>query len=391
MVFNRKGITLLELILVLALVSLTIPVIYSIFFAGNSSYNISKNRGFAQQDVRLASDFIATNLMYVTALSDDENEFYTDYYSLKVIQKDEHDVLALIHNVRDDKGTDTLEDDIINENIIKQISGSWDNIAITYIAGESIVNSLVSKTEGKGKTSSRYTLPIETHMINSEKLLTSVSAELYAGEAVYFRDAKNKISQKSIYITDSNEVEDEGTVTVNSYDRNVLYRSDYVSKGNTITLTGIEDDLFKGWSKNQDLSGEIHIKGSTLTIFEDTNLYAVWEVEAAEPEVVVSKVEMLYYGVYKSPNVSNNRLNIDKNIGSYTTHLRITGVNLKDVQFDLKAEGITSNSLDHSVNLNTDSEIIIDIKFSYGKGSNDIKLIIDINDSKFNFYYSTKK
>src|SRR5690554_5159792 len=102
--FNkRKGVTLIELILVIALISIIIPTIYSIFFAGNTSYGFSKNKGFAQQGVRLASDFIASNLKFVTALSDDENDFYTDYYSLKVIQNGDTDVLALIHNVRDDK------------------------------------------------------------------------------------------------------------------------------------------------------------------------------------------------------------------------------------------------------------------------------------------------
>lgn len=384
--FNgRKGFTLIEVILVLALISITIPAIYSIFFAGNNSYGIIKNRGFAQQDVRLASDFIASNLKFVTALSDDENDFYTDYYSLKVIKNDGKDVLALIYNVRDDKGTETPDDDTINEEIIKQVSGSWDSILISYTEEDRAINSIVSKREGKGNTSSHYELPIDTQIINSDNLSTNISVELYDGKAVYFRDAKNEISKKSIYITDSNEAEAEDTVTVNYYDKNSLYRSDYVSKGDTITLTGIEDELFGGWSKNPDLSGELYTQGSTLTIFEDTDLYAVWEIEDAGTEARVDSVKILHKGEYKDPNTRNKRFGITKNKDSYSTKFKITGENLKDIEFELRTEGI-ANRIGHTLSLNTNNEIIIDAEFSYERGNGSFTLKVIINNKTYDFY-----
>jgi prepilin-type N-terminal cleavage/methylation domain-containing protein len=341
---RREGFTLLEVILVIALIGIIIPAIYSIFSTGNTSYGISKNRGFAQQDVRLASDFIASNLKYVTALSDDENEFYTDYYSLKIIQNSDKDVLALIHNVRDDKGTETLEDDTIDQEIIKQISGVWDSILISYTKEDKIISSTVSKTEGSGNTSSRFELPIDTQSINSSNLSTNISVELYDGEAVYFRDAKDVISKKSIYITDSSEAEDEDTVKVNYYSNGTLYRSDFVARGNTITLAGIEDDFFKGWSRNEDLSGVLF---TSLTIFEDTNLYAVWEMGDTDPEkvAVVNSVKILHDGNYKGPNEDNDRLNIKKGVDSYSTKFWITGENLQGIDFELRAEGIKADSL----------------------------------------------
>lgn len=80
---NIKGITLVEVILTLALVALVIPVIYSIFFAGSTSHNVSTSKGFAQQDLRIASDFLTSELRLATDISkvDYENN---EYYYLKI-------------------------------------------------------------------------------------------------------------------------------------------------------------------------------------------------------------------------------------------------------------------------------------------------------------------
>ena len=55
---KRKGITLIELVLTVAIISVIIQVIYSIFFVGNLSFNTSKDIGFAQQGARIPIDYI---------------------------------------------------------------------------------------------------------------------------------------------------------------------------------------------------------------------------------------------------------------------------------------------------------------------------------------------
>lgn len=55
---NRRGVTLIELILTLAIFSIIIQVAYSVFFVGNKSFSTSKNIGFAQQNARLPIDYI---------------------------------------------------------------------------------------------------------------------------------------------------------------------------------------------------------------------------------------------------------------------------------------------------------------------------------------------
>lgn len=65
---KRKGVTLVELLLTLALLSIVMAVAYSVFFTGNKSYKTSTNIGFAQQDSRLIVDFINRELKGIEKL-----------------------------------------------------------------------------------------------------------------------------------------------------------------------------------------------------------------------------------------------------------------------------------------------------------------------------------
>lgn len=79
---NNKGITLIELIITLAIMAIAIQIIYSLFFVGNKSFNISKNKGFAQQEARIAFDLINTELRLAKEISD--NNLSGKYYSLTI-------------------------------------------------------------------------------------------------------------------------------------------------------------------------------------------------------------------------------------------------------------------------------------------------------------------
>lgn len=68
---NRKGITLIEVVLTLALIGLITQVVYSVFFVGGNSFAVSNNKGFSQQGVRNTIIFLESELKYA-------NNFFTD-------------------------------------------------------------------------------------------------------------------------------------------------------------------------------------------------------------------------------------------------------------------------------------------------------------------------
>lgn len=82
---KRKGITLIEILITLAILGIVIQIIYSIFFVGNKSFYIGKNKAFTQQDARIASDCIMKELRtakYITP----EKPITGKYYSLSINQ-----------------------------------------------------------------------------------------------------------------------------------------------------------------------------------------------------------------------------------------------------------------------------------------------------------------
>ena len=80
---NNKGITLVEIILTIAIMLIIFQAIYSLFFVGTKSFNMSKDKGFAQQNVRIAADYITKELRTaakITTIAPQD----TIYYSLSL-------------------------------------------------------------------------------------------------------------------------------------------------------------------------------------------------------------------------------------------------------------------------------------------------------------------
>lgn len=86
----RKGITLIELLLTLAIVSIVVLAGYSLFFTGNISFSTSAGKGLSQQDGRIMVDYINRELKAVKNLylrkEDLETSDIDNFYSISFIE-----------------------------------------------------------------------------------------------------------------------------------------------------------------------------------------------------------------------------------------------------------------------------------------------------------------
>lgn len=104
---NRSGITLVELIIVIAIIGILTGVIGSIFFSGTKSFQVSKDKGFAQQEARLAATVITRELMTAMEWSVNSDSASMSDTSFKKIDKDSFDNISSIEF--SSIGNDTLD------------------------------------------------------------------------------------------------------------------------------------------------------------------------------------------------------------------------------------------------------------------------------------------
>lgn len=65
---HRKGFTLLECVIFMAIMSLILIAAYSLFFFGIRTYEVGRKNVDVQQNVRIAADFIFREVRYAQAL-----------------------------------------------------------------------------------------------------------------------------------------------------------------------------------------------------------------------------------------------------------------------------------------------------------------------------------
>lgn len=65
---NRSGITIIEVLVVMALFGMVISVVYSLFFFGNNVFSMSSSQYDIQSEVRFAMDTIIKEVRYATYL-----------------------------------------------------------------------------------------------------------------------------------------------------------------------------------------------------------------------------------------------------------------------------------------------------------------------------------
>ena len=101
--FNNKGLTLMELIITIAIMGITLQMIYSLFFVGNKSFNFGKNKGLAQQKARTVSELITNELRTAKDIRFTEGTIKEEHFSMGV------DNGNLIKKTYNSAGTEDIE------------------------------------------------------------------------------------------------------------------------------------------------------------------------------------------------------------------------------------------------------------------------------------------
>lgn len=86
---KANGFTLVEVILILALIGVMTPIIYSVFFGGQKGFEVSVEQVHEQTDHRILRDYLVKELRYASYIDNEEpgvNEEYERYYGLKIIE-----------------------------------------------------------------------------------------------------------------------------------------------------------------------------------------------------------------------------------------------------------------------------------------------------------------
>lgn len=169
---NNKGVTLIELIVTMAIFAIIIQVIYSFYFVGNKSFEVSKNIGFAQQDVRLGTEILNAELRYADNI--DINNLTGKYYSLEILSNGDGTYYL-------EKKEYTETDGTIVEDNIKTINGSWKEIIINN--NESgIINTTIEQYEDKQK----YKIDFDIVLENSNSLNTGIEISSFGSDKIIY-------------------------------------------------------------------------------------------------------------------------------------------------------------------------------------------------------------
>lgn len=172
--FNKKGMTLIEVVVSIVIFAIIIQVGYSMFFTGNKSFGISRDIGFVQQDVRNISTFINSELRYIdklsTAITDSSGVNFTGiYYSIGVRDNGDQ-TYSLVRKKYDGELPFSSEEIIITTST--KNNPFEINISNTE---EGKINVIAKKIEG----GQEYSLDFDIGLENNRNLKTDVDISLY--------------------------------------------------------------------------------------------------------------------------------------------------------------------------------------------------------------------
>lgn len=187
---NRKGISLVEVIVTVAIFAIIIPVIYSIFFVGNKSFETSRDIGLAHQEARIVAEYLDNELRYAIGLTDKDSTIPKDkvngYYSIKVEKLNNNSnkktILKLVAYDKDgnEVATDSKE--------IYSSSYNWD---INLINGNGIIKGTIAVKDGEDNKTV-YELPINIPLENDKgTAFTGSTNIIYYAAPEYFPDVSD--------------------------------------------------------------------------------------------------------------------------------------------------------------------------------------------------------
>jgi len=167
--FNKKGMTLIEVLVTIAILAIVIQVGYSMFFSGNKSFGIGRDIGFVQQDVRNLATFLNSELRYVDKISTAITEFTGEkfsgtYYSIKLTKEDDDngdDIYSIVRLKHESEDPDIFSE----ERIIARFT--LDNpyeVIISYDnENKGKVNADIKKAEGDQDYSLNIDIKLENY------------------------------------------------------------------------------------------------------------------------------------------------------------------------------------------------------------------------------------
>lgn len=177
----RKGLTLIEVILTIAIMTIIGQALYSIYHVGTKSFEINRDMGFTQQDARLILENLNNEMRTAKEVSTDIIDSGNKYSS---IVKDGN-VLKKISYVMNESG-DFVEDStkILGTNInmlnFKPIDQNPEDINIEYIT-DMISVEIVTNEENVSRS---YTMDIRLENGNIIKYSTNELGEYNLPETI---------------------------------------------------------------------------------------------------------------------------------------------------------------------------------------------------------------
>lgn len=177
----RKGLTLIEVILTIAIMTIIGQALYSIYHVGTKSFEINRDMGFTQQDARLILENLNNEMRTAKEVSTDIIDSGNKYSS---IVKDGN-VLKKISYVMNESG-DFVEDStkILGTNInmlnFKAIDQNPEDINIEYIT-DMISVEIVTNEENVSRS---YTMDIRLENGNIIKYSTNELGEYNLPETI---------------------------------------------------------------------------------------------------------------------------------------------------------------------------------------------------------------
>jgi prepilin-type N-terminal cleavage/methylation domain-containing protein len=178
---TRKGLTLIEVILTIAIMTIIGQALYSIYHVGTKSFEINRDMGFTQQDARLILENLNNEMRTAKEVSTDIIDSGNKYSS---IVKDGN-VLKKISYVMNESG-DFVEDStkILGTNInmlnFKPIDQNPEDINIEYIT-DMISVEIVTNEENVSRS---YTMDIRLENGNIIKYSTNELGEYNLPETI---------------------------------------------------------------------------------------------------------------------------------------------------------------------------------------------------------------